>query len=1634
MAKKNRSLFSRKRSGKSKYKSRKISSRRSNLGFENLEGRDLLAVAIFQEGLGTYTGTEDTVLFSQKPDSNFAAESAISVDQQDANGVRQGLLKFDNIIGNVAGQIPEGSIINSAELRVEITNPSTSQAQMSLYRMLEPWSESAATWNNPTIGGSGSIGGVQASEGEVTAFPPDFTLFDPRTTSVLGADAPNDDPDRVPGDPGTFDVTRSLQSWVSGEIDNNGWLIESTATDGWDFTTSEGGQAARPYLVVDFTAPSSQVDTIKFLETEVVQAEGNSGTTQLELTVARLGGTGAASVNFAVADGTAQDAGTPPGDNDYDPPVGNSISFGANEFIKTITIDINGDTVLEGNETLTVTLSGAVGATLDGTADVATVTIADDDALINEVLANVSVVDGGLSDEQEEYEYVELIGTPGASLNGYYFVVFEGQEEEGAAGSGVADVVVNLSGQSFGSDGLLVIADTDWAYFDAGNTGTTFVGINGFSLEDDSQTYALVKSSVAIIQGTDYDTVGAYVGTSRDTIDNPLGSVGVLDVAPFTPGGAAQIVDSVSVFNGGSDRDRAIVQEGLGLPGVHVHQPTRTVTDTNVASDAVSRLFGNTLPNTIGSWFNGDILDSEADDFGSGVIEYQNGTTKISAVAPDGSVLTPGTANILNNVFITADVESVNEPGSGTVNVTFTVTRTGDLSSGLTVDYQTLDGTATGGADFVAQPSGQVTFTGTGSSTQTETITVVVNSDSVAEGFEDFSVQLTSTAVPFLITDDTASVRINDGDVLLADFRQNAVGTQGGAAYTGTLDTYIDAQDTRTALSFGIDPQIKIDDAEGGDFDGGGEGLDIRPQQGLIKFDNMFGGATNQVPSGAQIFGGTLNLFVTGQSDSGATINFHRMLKDWDENATWDDPQGGAGSDLSGGVTPDSVGAYHEPDFSVPLPAAGGAVEVPLNLETIQGWSNGSLTNYGWVAFSDSGVLWQFDSSEGFTLVQRPQVSLQYTDPTGEAGLFAFGQQETGASSGAVTINEGGSIDVVVNRIGGTSGAANVDFSISFGSASTSDISATTPSTSLNGGVLEGTLSFPAGVLSQTISIPTFEDATAEIDETLTITLDSATAGGIFSDADSLELTIRDDDYQATIASSTPALVSEIVYNQPGNDGAAELFELVGTPNAPLGSFYAVVIAGDVGEDQGATDLVVNLGSFYLGSNGTLLIGAQTGFTWDVPAGTTFVGIPELDVEFLGGSDNGTSTYALIYSPTTPLFEGRFDYDVDNSGGTLALPADAVVVDAISIHDTPAGTPDDEDTSYTDASAAVGGNVIFQEVGSGDAIDGVSRTAGNTTRNAASAWYGGDLIGSDDALVYDWRDTTESFNLPQDGAAASPGLPNSAANPAITVNSVDYTSTGVSITFSGSVDQVLLGDGTNFNGDFGPGISVTDNLGVAIPGIDAIPSVTGIGTNTLELTFTGTDTINGNLPAGSYTVNIVGNSLVADGRAVDADLAGAINETSIALEADADFDNNDIVSGTDFMAWLRGFGTASGATNSDGDADADADVDDGDLGILLAQYGGSGTTVVAAATASEEPGVALDSGAWLSAPSSLSSKAGSDEIDLDEGFSDYTPTNYRSSYLQDVALAESETEENEVEEIEDDYDYDAVFASLGELS
>jgi len=160
-------------------------------------------------------------------------------------------------------------------------------------------------------------------------------------------------------------------------------------------------------------------------------------------------------------------------------------------------------------------------------------------------------------------------------------------------------------------------------------------------------------------------------------------------------------------------------------------------------------------------------------------------TSKVSGttIEPDGSVTVP--ISSLPNLSI-ADA-SVAEGGQGTANIRFTVTSTLSPDTPVTVDYQTVSGTATPGQDYVTA-SGTLTIDG---GTTSKQVSITVNGDTTVEADERFTVTLSNpsgaviaraTATGTITNDDSASALAD----LLDDLKNIMGGVASGAISTGS--------------------------------------------------------------------------------------------------------------------------------------------------------------------------------------------------------------------------------------------------------------------------------------------------------------------------------------------------------------------------------------------------------------------------------------------------------------------------------------------------------------------------------------------------------------------------------------------------------------------------------------------------------------------------------------------------------------------------------------------------------------------------------------------------------------------------------------------------------------------------------
>jgi hypothetical protein len=183
-------------------------------------------IVSFTQGVNGYFDMIDTTIFANTPDSPSGDSTWVGWDTDNPNGSgdpKFGLIRFDNIIGSSAGQVPMGATIRRAILSYVVDNPGIAA---DVNEVTVHWDE-AVTYN--TFGGDA---GVQPDEiGAMVA-----TAFG------------------TPTGVHSFDVTESLAAWVTNSSANRGWIFRPTDSDGVDFWSSEYGTFSdRPTLTVEYS-------------------------------------------------------------------------------------------------------------------------------------------------------------------------------------------------------------------------------------------------------------------------------------------------------------------------------------------------------------------------------------------------------------------------------------------------------------------------------------------------------------------------------------------------------------------------------------------------------------------------------------------------------------------------------------------------------------------------------------------------------------------------------------------------------------------------------------------------------------------------------------------------------------------------------------------------------------------------------------------------------------------------------------------------------------------------------------------------------------------------------------------------------------------------------------------------------------------------------------------------------------------------------------------------------------------------------------------------------------------------------------------------------------------------------------
>ncbi len=901
------------------------------------------------------------------------------------------------------------------------------------------------------------------------------------TVSISGGGTVNE------GDDATFTVTLSASPGAAVVVDYA--TAAGTATAGSDFTTTSG-----TLTFAANTTDLSQTFTVSVLDdpqvegsesfTATLSANASTplptgfslGTTSAQAAITAAGSatvsiSGGGSVNegdnatftvtlsaspgAAVVVDYATAAGTATAGSDFTTTSG-TLTFAANttDLSQTFTVSVSTDSIVEGSESFTATLSANASNPLPtgfslGTTTTATATIAAAGS------ATVSISGGGTVNEGDDATFtVTLSGSPGAAV--------------------VVDYATAAGTATAGSD----FTTTSGTLTFAANT------------TDLSQTFTVSVSTDSIVEGSE-----SFTATLSANASNPLPtgfSLGTTSAqAAITAAGSA----TVSISGGGSvnEGDNATFTVTLSAsPGAAVVVDYATAAGTATAGSDFTTTSGtltfaaNTtdLSQTFTVSVSTDSIVEGSESF--------TATLSANASNPLPTGFSLGTTTTATATIAAAGSATVSISGGGTVNegddATFTVTLSGSPGAAVVVDYATAAGTATAGSDFTTT-SGTLTFAAN-TTDLSQTFTVSVSTDSIVEGSESFTATLsanasnplptgfslgTATATATITAAGSATVSIsgggtvNEGDdatftvtlsaspgaAVVVDYATAAGTATAGSDFTTTSGTLTFAANT-TDLTQTFDVPV-IDD----------------PQvEGSETFTaTLSANASTPLPTG----------FSLGTTSAQATIT----------------AAGSATVSISGGGT---VNEGDDATFTVTLSASPGAAVV-VDYATAAGTATAGsdfTTTSGTLTFAaNTSTLTQtftvsvstdsiVEGSESFTATLSANASnplptgFSLGTATATATITAAGSATVSISGGG-TVNEGDDATFTVTLSASPGAAVVVDYATAAGTATAGSDFTTT----------SGTLTFAANTstLTQTFTVSVSTDSIVEGSETFTATL-----------------------------------------------------------------------------------------------------------------------------------------------------------------------------------------------------------------------------------------------------------------------------------------------------------------------------------------------------------------------------------------------------------------------------------------------------------------------------------------------------------------------------------------------------------------
>ncbi len=766
-------------------------------------------------------------------------------------------------------------------------------------------------------------------------------------------------------------------------------------------------------------------------------------------TVTRTGGTeGAVSVDFTTSDGSAL------GDLDYAPTTG-PLEFADGETEVTFTFPVFNDDVFETNETVRLALSNPTGGATLGLLTNAFMVITDNDEPGTAGLLQFSVVN-------------VVVGETGPT------VTLTVTRTDGKAG----EVTVEYSTGDGSAEGEFDYAPTIGTLtFPANVTSQTFtIGIVSDTIDETNETFEVRLDSPG---------GGASLGTKN---------VATVSITDNDTGGEIRL--SASAYRFSETNEEAVItiaRSGGTASGVTVDVIISDLTATGgedyTASIETVEFEAGATTASFSILLNDDSIPEGDETFR---IDLSNAT--------GGGVLGRGTNAIVTivddeeSLQFNAEAYTVSEGASAVV---LTVIRSGPATGAVTVDYQTVGGSAESDEDFFGT-NGTITF---GPGVKSRTLTVRLVRDDAVEEDETFGVELGSPVGAQLGTVTEAVVNITDDDEGGAiNFKTAGFTVKENAPFA--IITVTRTGGDASGVSFDL-ATADGSTEEGDDYTGVSETFEFEAGANsmriVIPIVNDAFDETNETvhltlsnPTGGATLGALseANLTIV-DNDTGGVIAFSAVNYSVTETGTTAVVTLTRSSGVAGGVSVDFI--------------TGGGTATPDEDYT-------AITNTYSFESNQTRLLIEIDIANDDLPDGNETVLMNLSNPAGGARLgsrtnavlaILDDEKSVQFTNVAFTVIEGvRNAIITVKRSGSLKGAITVDYA-------TGDETATAGSDYT---ARSGTLSFSSGSSAKTIIIPLLNDTADEADETFTITLSNPSEGVQLGENETITVTIQDND------------------------------------------------------------------------------------------------------------------------------------------------------------------------------------------------------------------------------------------------------------------------------------------------------------------------------------------------------------------------------------------------------------------------------------------------------------------------------------------------------------------------------------------